>query len=366
MRIATFNLENLFSRPVSMNYPDNATGLPVLSDFHRLNTLLRQTDYTDKVKREIEALDDKYALTDHAADHVQIILREIRGQLWRRSESGTRTWLARGAGDFLGWGELVRETIDDRAIDNTALVLAEVAADIQVLVEVEDRVTLQRFHDDLLVPKLQERGREPFRHVLLMDGNDSRGIDVGLLSRLPVESMKTHVELRNTAGNPLFSRDCAQFVCTLPGRAPLVILANHFTSQGSDRYGKRRKEQATGVARLVDAALTITPHVIVAGDLNEAPEKGNLAALLGHPQLKDAMALDAYPEKSKFPGTYQSGAKAKKLDYLLLSKALQGKVRAVGVERRGYRSSKWKPFASVTNTREQASDHHCVWVDLDL
>ncbi|MBI4830607.1 MAG: endonuclease/exonuclease/phosphatase family protein [Candidatus Lindowbacteria bacterium] len=366
MRIATFNAENLFSRPVVMSYETNAQGQPFLDDFQRLNVLLKKPAYTEAVKDDIEALVDKYKLMDRRAKHDKLILREIRGKLWTQHNDGTRTWTAAGSGDFLGWVDLVRDTIDDQAMKNTARVIAEVNADIQVLVEIEDRVTLQRFHDDLLVPQLKSLNREPYPHVLLMDGNDPRGIDVALLSRVPVRSMKTNVELRNNNDNPLFPRDCAQFSCELAGGQQLIIFANHFSSKGSDKTGKRRKEQAEKVRELVEEALKSTSNVVVAGDMNEPPVDGHLSPLLNYSELKDAMAMQAYPEKTTFPGTYGTGAKSNKLDYLLLSKPLQSKTATVGVERRGYYSKKWKPFDTVTDKRTQASDHHCVWVDLNV
>jgi endonuclease/exonuclease/phosphatase family metal-dependent hydrolase len=366
MRIATFNAENMFSRPAAMNHPDNEVGQPVLDDYHRLNRLLKARVYTAVVKAEVEELVDRYKLMDRAAQHDQLILRVIRGKLWQQHQDGTRTWEAAGSADFLGWAELVRQAIDDRAIKNTARVLAEVSADIQLLIEIEDRVTLQRFHDDVLVHELDNRGLQPYRHILLMDGNDPRGIDVGLLSRVPVTGMKSHVELRNAGGDVLFPRDCAQFAFELGNGQSLVILGNHFSSQGSDRTGQRRTEQAKAVRRIVDEVLQTTRHVIVAGDLNEAPGRGNLSALLTHPDLLDAMAMDAYPEKETFPGTYRSGSQSNKLDYLLLSRSLQAAVQAVGVERRGYHSTKWQPFDTVVDERSQASDHHCVWVDVSL
>src|SRR5688572_4194612 len=336
MRIATFNAENLFSRPAAMNHPDNEVGQPALDDYHRLNRLLKVRVYSAAVKTEIEELVDRYKLMDRAARHDQLILRVIRGKVWQQHRDGTRTWTAAGSADFLGWAELVRQAIDDRAIKNTARVLAEVSADIQILIEIEDRVTLQSFHDNVLMPELDNRGLQPYRHILLMDGNDPRGIDVGLLSRVPVTGMKSHVELRNAEGDALFRRDCAQFAFEVDNSQKLVILGNHFSSQGSDRTGKRRMEQAEAVRTIVDEKLQSTRHVIVAGDLNEAPGRGNLAALLTHPDLKDAMAMDAYPEKETFPGTYKTGSQSNKLDYLLLSRSLQAAVTAVGVERRGY------------------------------
>jgi endonuclease/exonuclease/phosphatase family metal-dependent hydrolase len=366
MRIATFNAENLFSRPVAMNYPDYAMGQPILDDFHRLNSLLKEPVYTPAIKLEIEALIDKYKLLDRNASHDQLILREIRGKLWQQHQDGTRTWVAKGSADFLGWVELVREAINDQAIKNTARVIAEVSADIQILIEIEDRITLQRFHDEVLMDALDPLHHRPFRHILLMDGNDPRGIDVGLLSRVPVSGMKSHVDLRNAAGRPLFARDCAQFSFELPNGQSLIILGNHFSSQGSDKTGKRRREQSQGVRTIVENTLPSASNVIVAGDLNEPPEGGNLSALLTHPDLKDAMAMDAYPEKNTFPGTFGTGTKSNKLDYLLLSTALQTTVQAVGVERRGTFSTKWQPFDTVTDARSQASDHHCVWIDLNL
>lgn len=365
MRIATFNVENLFSRPVAMSYPTWAEGQPILNDFHKLNELLKRPKYTSSVKVQIEELIDKYKLMDRRVKHEKLLLREIRGKLWTDHRDGTRTWEATGSADFLGWIELVREGVDDQAIKNTARVIAEVSADIQILIEVEDRVTLQRFHENILAPQLNELGKEPYRHILLMDGNDPRGIDVALLSRVPVKAMKSHVHLKNNADNWFFPRDCAQFTFQLEEEHPLTIFANHFSSQASDKKGKRRKEQAEKVRAFVLETLATTPYVIVAGDLNEAPQRGNLSALLDQPQLKDAMAIPAYPEKDTFPGTYLTGSKSMKLDYLLLSEPLQQQTEMVGVERRGFVSTKWEPFDTV-NKRTQASDHHCLWADINL
>jgi endonuclease/exonuclease/phosphatase family metal-dependent hydrolase len=366
LRVATFNVENLFSRPAAMNHLNNADGQPVLDDFRRLNSLLQEPEFTGPIKQEIETLVDRYRLMDRTVTHDRMVLRAVRGKLWQQHQDGTRTWSATSSDDFLGWVELVREAIDDRAIRNTARVIAEVSADVQILVEVEDRITLQRFHDDVLVPELANLGKEPYKHVFLMDGNDPRGIDVGLLSRVKVTSMTSHVELRNAQGHPLFARDCAQFAIELGQGQSLIIFANHFSSQGSDKTGKRRREQANKVRLFVDDALNASPLVIVAGDLNEPPAKGNLNKLLHDPDLKDAMAMDQYPDKATLPGTYLTAAKSHKLDYLFLSTALQGKVQTVGVERRGFKSTKWPHFDTVVDARSQASDHHCLWVDLNM
>jgi len=364
LRVATFNVENLFSRPAAMNHLSLADGQTVLDDFRDLNSLLREPVFTDAIKTKIETIVDRYQLLNRSVKHDRIILREVRGNLFTDHQDGTRTWDATGADDFLGWAELVREAISDRAIQNTAKVLAEVSADIQVLIEVEDRITLQTFHDEVLVPELLARGKQPYLHVLLMDGNDPRGIDVAVMSRAPLVHMKTHVELLNPQKHPLFARDCAEFEFDIGQNRRLMLFANHFSSQGSDKTGKRRKEQSDRVATFVDKALSTFTNVIVAGDLNEPPEKGHLTALTGHPKLKDAMAMDQYPDKATLPGTYLTASKSQKFDYLFLSQALQSKVQFVQVERRGFKTTKWPHFDTVVDERSQASDHQCVFADL--
>ena len=64
-------------------------------------------------------------------------------------------------------------------------------------------------------------------------------------------------------------------------------------------------------------------------------------------------------------GTYKTGAK--QLDYLLMSQELALKAKNAGIERRGHFAPRtWKAFDTITGERAQASDHHCLYVDLQL
>ncbi|MFF5359612.1 hypothetical protein ACFY4I_09430 [Streptomyces scabiei] len=72
-------------------------------------------------------------------------------------------------------------------MEDTARVIAEVDADILLTVEVEDRLAPDRI--DSRVPG-GAFGYDPYPFNLLVDGNDSRGIDVGILSRFPVTSVR--------------------------------------------------------------------------------------------------------------------------------------------------------------------------------
>ena len=58
----------------------------------------------------------------------------------------------------------------------------------------------------------------PYRHVIVIDGNDGRGIDVGLMTAegYPIGPMRRHVDDRLPNGNAVFSRDCPEYSVTTP------------------------------------------------------------------------------------------------------------------------------------------------------
>jgi len=53
MRLATFNVENMFERAKAMNLDTWTEGKEVLEDFKRLNELIQEPKYTDEIKSEL-------------------------------------------------------------------------------------------------------------------------------------------------------------------------------------------------------------------------------------------------------------------------------------------------------------------------
>ena len=86
MRIATFNVENLFSRARAMNQEDWAEGKPILTEFSKLNTLLAKETYTDSDKAAILTSLDNLGLTE-SDENKFVILRQNRGHLVKRPTS---------------------------------------------------------------------------------------------------------------------------------------------------------------------------------------------------------------------------------------------------------------------------------------
>ena len=366
LRIASFNVENLFSRPIAMDYEDFAKGQPFLDAYAELNTLFSQAVYSPEDKARILELMTLHKLTGARPQNKHLEFRKIRGQLLAKRGDAYAV-VADGRAAWVGWIELKEKEVGDKAILNTARVIAAVDADIIALCEVEDRPGLIRFHDNVLMPILDATGGKPYPYGLVVDGNDTRGIDVAILSRYPISDISTHV-FDAKVSNTIFSRDCCEYFVEVPGiSGRLIMMVNHFSSRSSDPTGmKRRIHQAERVAEIVDQRMDQGfTHLIVCGDLNDSPEKPAIASLVSHPILKDAVAKFAtqIDPSGKRLGTYETGKI--QIDYLLMSAEIAAVSRAADIERRGhYAPRTWKAFDSVKSARDNASDHHCVWVDL--
>ncbi|WP_327314935.1 hypothetical protein [Streptomyces sp. NBC_01235] len=91
---------------------------------------------------------------------------------------------------------------------HTGRVVSEVDADILLTVEAEDRLTLERFNTQ--VPAAGALDRQPYPYVLLIDGDDSRAIDIGILGRHPITPVPPHLfdTAPESPDKRLFSRDC--------------------------------------------------------------------------------------------------------------------------------------------------------------
>ena len=76
---------------------------------------------------------------------------------WRRVEA-------------IGWIELKEKEINDKAILNTARVIAAVNPDVLACVEVEDRPGLVRFNENVLAPIFEATDRPPIRLLSLSMG----------------------------------------------------------------------------------------------------------------------------------------------------------------------------------------------------
>jgi hypothetical protein len=227
MRLASFNLENLFDRAKAFNLDTMAEGKVILDKFGRLNNLFEKKAYSKSDKQKIkDGLKEFGVLKDDNAGKF-VRLRQNRGKLLKRPKNKPVEVVATGRDSWIGWLELKTEAVSEVATQNTARVVKEIKADVLAATEVEDRVALQHFNEQLL-PFVKAK---PYPHVMLIDGNDERGIDVGFVSRFPIGTMRSHVD-DFKAGSLIFSRDCPEYEILLPSGDTLLLLINHFKSKG--------------------------------------------------------------------------------------------------------------------------------------
>jgi endonuclease/exonuclease/phosphatase family metal-dependent hydrolase len=369
MRIASFNVENLFDRAKALNTHSWALGRPVLDDHARLNAALQQPVYTARTKARLLTLLDRLGLT--ASDEGTFVrLRQNRGRLLRRPRTGGVEIVAGGRGDWVGWVELTTEPVDELAVVNTARVIADVRADVLGVVEAESRTALKRFSDGAL-----RVGRDPeYPHVMLVDGNDDRGIDVGVLTspQYPLDGLRSHVDDTDGQGR-VFSRDCPEHEIRTPSGEKLLVLVNHFKSKGFGGQAPSsalRRRQADRVAAIYrDRTAEGFRYVAVLGDLNDTPDSDPLAPLLQHTDLRDISTHAEFDDGGR-PGTFGNGTASGKIDYVLLSPELYARATGGGVFRKGVWGGKngtlWPRYDSMTAPVHAASDHAAIYADLAL
>jgi predicted extracellular nuclease len=359
MRVATFNVENLFSRPAVLNMKDNDHAADILAKIATFTKLMELKSYASN-KKKIEEL--------HAEVKGYISINIRSSNVGRYLFTAESKLVAEGRGDWDGFVDLQRERFSDEQIKFTGKVIKEVDADVQCLVEVESAGTFQRFNTDILGSRFSDR--------IVIDGNDPRGIDIalGAAKSIPILSARTNIFARDKTGT-IFSRDCLEVELGVSKTKRLHVLVNHFkakdrTAAASDA---KRKRQAAEVSRILKTRYNLKKDwVIVAGDLNDEPDSKPLAPLMKTPGLENVLDIVERPLDDRWTYYYGADKQFNTIDFLLVSEALGKHVRDAGLERRGMwnleklTSGKEKPFKGIDDWKLAASDHAAVWVDLKL
>ena len=381
VRIASFNVENLFARANVFDTADWSDGKPILDAYHAVNSLIMKPVYTpaDKTRiRDLLVTLDVYTVNAQGAVRRKNTkspkwawLRKNRGEFDREPQDPSKDVeiIADGRGSWIGWIELAKEPVNETGARMTAKVIQDIGADIIGVVEADDRPALVRFNHELLGGL--------YRHMMLIDGNDERGIDVAILTRKNFEILSIHsnVDLEDSVGQ-VFSRDCAQYEIRTPNGTTVHVLVNHFKSQ-SGGGGTQRQRQASAVRGIVDGLVGQGEHVVVLGDLNEGPPTGgtqavNLASLYdNNTPLVDCYSLPNFDVGNR-PGSFDAAGLRDRLDYIFISQSLQPSYQGGGLFRKGVwgsrvtRPTNWETYPEMEESVHQASDHAAAFVDLDI
>ena len=262
-----------------------------------------------------------------------------------------------------GWQaeQTLFEPFDPEHRNLTAAVIKAIDADILGLQEVENHDTLRRFNRGLL----DDMG---YRFSLCIDGNDSRGIDVALLSRFPFGCIRTHQFQRQleNPNEPVFARDCLEVDIRLPGGLVLTVYVNHFKSisQARETTMAKRQRQAKAVAQILRERFGDDPsdgNWVVLGDLNDYPPSEGLAPLLEQPWTENI--VERLPGNQRWTHHFSHGDEYHQLDYILPSRRIARAnpdslpiIERRGLPRRAKRAGPTR-FRGVGEDRPKASDH---------
>ncbi|MFJ5478963.1 endonuclease/exonuclease/phosphatase family protein [Pectobacterium carotovorum] len=378
IRIASYNVENLFHRTAILNLPDSQQIDALLEQVRQLQQLLEQPQYDDALKDKVFRL--SIALRPY------IDIRTDAGTLgrWKKEEAGTGFRInksCRGRGDWIGEIVFKSQEFSSQQRKNTGKVITLLNADILCAVEVENMDVLRDFNSQVL-------GKKKFNQFVMIDSpNDPRGIDVACLTRYRIVQLRTHIFDAGKQFDPVFSRDCLEATLDAGLKQPIYILCNHFKSQSGQteeerqRGAQKRRDQSERVAEIVQQTYDLKKdYVVILGDLNEDSSNPwqSLAPLFSLSDLHPVIDPER-PEKERYTYYFsggKKGARLNQLDYIFLSAPLHQAVVEWGVERRGiYNIDKIAakegaepvmPLPEVTSWDTAASDHAALWVEVDI
>ena len=260
----------------------------------------------------------------------------------------------------------------------TAAILREADADVVAMQEVFDRETLDYFHDRILLPS----GSAPYPFRICLPGNDGRGYDVALMSRIGLEHVKSHATLTakdlglereagDDADEPVFRRDC------LSARVgELTLLVCHFKAPwpDADIAWMTRRLEALAVRRLIERMFPdpASAQWLILGDLNEPQNepRGERATA----PLIDDFAVDLVtrlPEDRRWSYHMQDTSIYSRPDALLASPAFARRFpNATPLYLRqglGHEAARFsgERLHGVGYHRPHASDHAAIAIDFD-
>lgn len=185
----------------------------------------------------------------------------------------------------------------------TALAIAQTRADIICMMEVDNIEALNAFEYGYLF-KMVGQG---YRHKYTTAGNDSRGIDVGIMLReetadgqaIDFVRMTSHAHLTykdlglhtpeleetgNQAHERIFRRDCLEIDVRIGGK-PLTLYLTHLKSMGSPRNGMNGRDasmpiriaEAWAIRRIIEERFgkdhAAKKRWVICGDFNDYYEK---------------------------------------------------------------------------------------------
>lgn len=220
----------------------------------------------------------------------------------------------------LDWSQAVLD-LKLKRVSETILGVGKNGPDIVIIEEIENLNALQ-----LLAKAMPEAN---YQTVVLLEGEDKRGIDVGILSRLPLlETRMNLLDFTAPLNNPNWkrpnTRGIMEAALKLPNGDKLTVLGFHFPSQSNP---VQNRIDAVNTLNKVMDRLGSDSLVIAGGDSNITPaedDQHGLRTTMMESRWKVSHKMDCKKTKDNKPceGTYYYKKQWQHLDILAFSNAL--------------------------------------------
>ncbi|MFH0982337.1 MAG: endonuclease/exonuclease/phosphatase family protein [Planctomycetota bacterium] len=221
----------------------------------------------------------------------------------------------------------------------------KVNADVLALQEVENRGYVEQFNRTLLA----DLGYE---NVVLFEGNDERGIDVAVLSRLPVGPVTSyrHTAYKNPDGQAArFRRDLLHVRIGPPGAQSFDVFVMHFKSKGDGEGANTvRMGEAAAARAILDQVLREDPEAcfVLCGDFNDTFDSAPVRALVGSGPTAMQCFFADIPEDQRI--TFNKEPYRSMIDFMFCSPAMA----------RRYEPQSYRVYAGTVES--SGSDHNPI------
>lgn len=366
MKVATFNVQNLFHRDRSLM--QRTTGKCVSDWIAEFDTLLRM----EKSSSNTERLKELSFLLgfDRTYQNPYVVMRKKAGELYLKGMNCSKELKSGELTDWNGWIKIQTVPIDQEATNHKAMVISEIDPDILVLQEVEDKQSLDEFNNAIL-PKF---ACETFSDSLIIPSSEGKGRDQALLLKngYRLESIKIHKMDDSEIG----TQELLEYEIQTPRAKSINLLSAYFYENKLDKESafEIRKAQAYQVSVIYKMLqMQGKTNIVIAGTLNAPSYCNSLAALLQETDLKDIsknktfnVDFDEGKDATYYRmGAYRMGVNIKQQDYLLLSPELFPNVKDSGLNRKGAwpdNRPNWSIYSTIHDKVHAASEHPMIWM----
>lgn len=369
MKIATYNIQNLFNRDKRLIKENR------LEKQENWNEELEAL-FTKKIKLEkdyIRMRELAILLGFHKAPFEPYVsLKNLDGNLMVDSSGSVLDNKASEITDWNGWIKLGSIPLTRSSILHKAQVIIDANPNVLFLQEVENRASLIKFNNTFLKNKMST----PFSEIVYMDDNESKGLGMGILLKkgFRITAIRSFTNESDLDDNSLFELNLLRFRITDENYKEIYVISCQLSNESDNKkVEEKRKRQANKIAEIYQKLRNKNnDDIIILGNLNAPCYSTSLAPLLQETDLKDIVKHDSFETDLDLGnhsgyyrmGGYRKGVNIKQKDYLLLSPLLFERVNASGLNRKAVwppKIPKWPVYESMVSELDAASSFPLIW-----